>query len=55
MSVPAWLVDPIEPSITVLELVDGAYTERAHLTGNETVSLSSPYPVALCARAQRPA
>jgi hypothetical protein len=46
-------VDPIEPSITVLELVDGTYTQRAHLTGTETVHLSSPYPVELSARALR--
>ena len=50
-----WLVDPIEPSITVLELVDGAYTERAHLSGNETVDLDLPYPVELSARALHPA
>jgi Uma2 family endonuclease len=50
-----WLVDPIEPSITVLELVDGAYTERAHLSGNVTVDLNLPYPVGLSARALHPA
>lgn len=49
-----WLVDPIEPSITVLELVDGTYAERAHLTEFETVDLSAPYPVELSARALRP-
>jgi hypothetical protein len=37
------------------ELLDGGYTERAHLTGNETVDLSSPYPVELSAHALRPA
>ena len=45
----------IEPSITVLELVDGAYTERAHLSGNETVDLNLPYPVELSARGLHPA
>lgn len=50
-----WLVDPIEPSITVLELVDGAYTERAHLSGSVTVDLNLPYPVGLSARALHPA
>jgi hypothetical protein len=48
-------VDPIEPSLTVLALVDGEYPERAHLTGDETVDLSVPYPVDLSARAPRPA
>jgi Uma2 family endonuclease len=50
-----WLVDPIEPSITVLQLVDGQYSERAHLTGDETVALTAPFPVELSARALRPA
>lgn len=50
-----WLVDPIEPSITVLELVDGQYTERALMTGDETVTLTAPFPVELSARAMRPA
>jgi hypothetical protein len=47
------VVDPIEPSITVLELVDDAYTQRAHLTGTETVHMSSPYPVELSTQALR--
>jgi Uma2 family endonuclease len=50
-----WLVDPVEPALTVLELVDGAYAERAHLTGDATLALSSPYPVELSAQALRPA
>jgi Uma2 family endonuclease len=50
-----WVVDPIAPSITVLELVDGEYTQRAHLTGTETVQLSAPYPIELSVRTLHPA
>lgn len=49
-----WLVDPIGPSLTVLELADGTYAERAHLTGDATISLSEPFPVEVSARALRP-
>ncbi len=50
-----WLVDPIAPSITVLELIDGQYSERAHLVADATVTLSAPFPVELSALALRPA
>jgi Uma2 family endonuclease len=50
-----WLVDPLAPSITVLELVDGEYCERAHLIGGATVTLSMPFPVELSAAALHPA
>lgn len=42
-----WVVDPIAPSITVWELVDEAYVERAHLTGTDEATLERPFPVTL--------
>jgi len=42
-----WLVDPREPSITVLALVDGAYVVRAEVRGAQSVSLTEPFPVDL--------
>jgi Uma2 family endonuclease len=42
-----WLVDPDEPSVTVLELQEGAYVEVARVAGREAVELSSPFPVRL--------
>lgn len=38
-----WVVDPERPSVTVWELVDGAYIERAHVTGDETCAVRSPF------------
>jgi Uma2 family endonuclease len=44
--VPAyWLVDPLEPSLTVLELVDGAYLETATVRGEQPYEASVPFPV----------
>lgn len=40
-----WLVDPLTPSLTVLELQDGAYTEVAVVTGDEAYDAVRPYPV----------
>jgi len=40
-----WVVDPDEPSITVWELVEGEYVDRAHAVGDETVALDQPFPV----------
>ena len=46
--VPAyWMVDPEEPSITVLELVDGRYVERAAVAGEESVTVTEPFSVIL--------
>ncbi len=42
-----WLVDPEEPSVLVLELRDGAYTERAHVRGDEAYDAVLPFPVRL--------
>lgn len=44
--VPAyWLVDPDGPSVTVLELEDGRYVERATVTGDEAYHATIPFPV----------
>ena len=40
-----WLVDPDEPSLTVLRLVDGRYEEVARVTGNEPYDATYPFPV----------
>jgi Uma2 family endonuclease len=47
--VPAyWLVDPAEPSVTVLELDDdGRYREVSVARGDESVRLERPFPVEL--------
>lgn len=42
-----WIVDPVEVSITVLELVDGAYVEVARAVGDEVCEVSKPYPLAI--------
>jgi Uma2 family endonuclease len=46
-----WLVDPAGPTITVLELIDGQYTQEVHIEGDHPVALSRPYPVHLHANA----
>ena len=44
--VPAyWLVDPDVPSLTVLQLEDGRYEEKAHVTGDEPYEGEFPFPV----------
>lgn len=40
-----WVVDPLEPSITVWELVESEYVDRAHVVGDETVVLDHPFSV----------
>lgn len=42
-----WLVDPAEPSVTVLELVDGRYVEVARVVGDEVASVTRPFAVQL--------
>lgn len=42
-----WVIDPLEPSITVWELVEERYVDRAHAVGSETVVLDKPFRVAL--------
>ena len=40
-----WLIDPLLPSLTVLELVDGAYLEVAVVTGEQSYDAATPFPV----------
>lgn len=40
-----WLVDPVEPSLTVLTLRDGLYIETARVTGSEPLTVEQPFPV----------
>jgi Uma2 family endonuclease len=41
--IPAyWLVDPVAPTVTVLELVDGAYVEQAQLDERGRCTVTSP-------------
>jgi len=40
-----WLLDPDVPSLTALELVDGAYVEAAVVTGDEVYAATLPFPV----------
>ena len=42
-----WLVDPAEVSITVLELENGQYVERARATGSETCQVELPWPMTI--------
>jgi Uma2 family endonuclease len=40
-----WLVDPDEPSVTVLHLVGQDYEEEARVVGNEVYNTDDPVPV----------
>ncbi|MFF0344474.1 Uma2 family endonuclease [Kribbella sp. NPDC004875] len=40
-----WVVDPDTPSLIAWELRDGAYTQVAKATGEESVRLTSPFDV----------
>jgi Uma2 family endonuclease len=40
-----WVVDPMRPSITAWELVDGRYVEAGHAEGDEPLVLELPFPV----------
>ena len=42
-----WVFDPGEPTLTVWELVQGRYVERAHVTGDEVCAVTAPYPMTL--------
>jgi len=42
-----WLVDPDEPSILALELVDGAYRDAAHARGAEPLVVAAPFSVTI--------
>ena len=46
-----WLVDPIELSMTVLELdADGHYAETARLVGDGALAVERPFPVTVSLR-----
>lgn len=40
-----WLVDPLTPSVTVLELRDGVYAEIAVISADERHDAALPFPV----------
>ncbi len=40
-----WLVDPVEPAVTILELVDGRYVEVTCAVGEEVVRMDHPLRV----------
>jgi Uma2 family endonuclease len=42
-----WIVDPAEPSILALELVDGLYRTVGEARGHEQVTLEKPFPVTI--------
>ena len=42
-----WVCDPDEPSVTALQLLDGAYVQVAHAVGDERIEVTTPYAVTL--------
>jgi Uma2 family endonuclease len=42
-----WVVDPDTPSLIAWELRDGAYTQVAKVTGDESAVLTSPFDVSV--------
>ena len=40
-----WVLDPAGPRLLVFELVDGAYVQVADVTGEESWTAASPYPL----------
>lgn len=42
-----WLADPVEPSITVLELHDGQYRTAAYAEGSQSIEVNQPVPITL--------
>lgn len=40
-----WLLDPLTPSLTVLELVEGAYVEVAVVKAEQAYDADRPFPV----------
>jgi Uma2 family endonuclease len=40
-----WIVDPLTPSVSVLELRDGAYVESASVSGDESWTATVPFAV----------
>lgn len=46
-----WVLDPSEPSITVLQLVGDEYREAGRVSGAEQLEVTEPFPVLLEAEA----
>lgn len=42
-----WAVDPVVPSVTGWQLVDGRYVDAAHVEGDELFEASTPFGVTL--------
>ena len=40
-----WLADPVEPSITVLTLIDGRYEQTAYSREDEALTLTNPFDI----------
>jgi Uma2 family endonuclease len=40
-----WIVDPLAPSVTAWELVDGTYVEAGHAEGDAALVVERPFPV----------
>jgi Uma2 family endonuclease len=45
-----WMVDPEEPSVTVLELVERRYVETSRVVDDQTVAVDRPYPLTVVPR-----
>jgi Uma2 family endonuclease len=46
-----WLVDPDGPSVTVLELQEGAYVQVARADGDEVCEVVRPFPLRMVPQA----
>lgn len=44
-----WLVDPVAPSVTVLELREGVYEQIAFGVGDDVIEVQRPFPLRLVA------
>ena len=42
-----WICDPGEPSVTVLELVDGDYVQTGRAVGEQAIAVAAPFAVEL--------
>lgn len=40
-----WVIDPVEPTLTAWDLVDGRFVQVAEVAGNETYAAERPFPV----------
>ena len=40
-----WILDPDKETLTILELVDGAYVERDVVSGEKVFDATLPFPV----------